>query len=69
MKKYRIRNYGTNGYVVQERTILFFWFPLTDRGLYGMPKVFKNVDNARDFVKKKVQKKKLLKKSKYVEYL
>ena len=69
MKKYRIRNYYTSGYIVQERMFLISWYTLTDSHDYRTPKVFDKIEDAKAYIKENIERKKELKKVKYIEYV
>ena len=69
MKKYRIRNYYTSGYIVQERMLLFSWYTLTDNHFLRDEKVFDKVEDAKDYIKEIIEREKELKKAKYIEYV
>jgi hypothetical protein len=72
MKKYRIKNDGLTGYIVQERFLLIQWFTLTYRlpnHLGRIEKVFTEIKDAKDYIKHLIEVKAKLKKAKYIEYL
>jgi len=69
MKKYRIRNYYTSGYIVQERMLLFSWYTLMDNHFLRTKKVFDTIEDAKDYIKEIIERKKELKKAKYIEYV
>ena len=69
MKKYRIKNYYTSGYIVQERILLISWYTLTDNHFYRTPKVFDKIEDAKDYIKERIKRQKELKKAKYIEYV
>ena len=69
MKKYRIRNYYTSGYIVQERIRLFSWYPLMDNHFLRTKKVFDKVEDAKDYIKEIIEREKELKKANYIEFV
>jgi hypothetical protein len=71
MKKYRIRNYCTSGYIVQKRILLISWYTLsyTDNRFCRTRKVFDKIENAKAYIKEKIERQKELKKAKYIEYV
>lgn len=69
MKKYRIRNYYTSGYIVQERIFLISWYTLTDSHHFRTPKVFDKIEDAKAYIKENIERKKELKKAQYIEYV
>ena len=68
MKNFRIKNYGT-GYIVQERTLIFFW--VTHCESLHRYEVFKTIDDAKKHIKDHKQHvlNYKLKTLKYTEYL
>ena len=73
MKKYRIINHYNKGYIVQERYWIFFWYALIDCYPLRTTKRFSSIDEAKDFIKEKIERdkqyKKELKDAKYQEYV
>jgi len=69
MKRYRIRNYYTSGYIVQERMFLFSWYTLKDNHFFRTKKVFDKTEDAKEYIKEIIQREKELKKAKYIEYV
>lgn len=69
MRKYRIKNYYTDGYIVQERVFLFTWYTLSDNNFSRTSKVFGEVEDAKEYIKEIIEREKELKNAEYTEYV
>ena len=75
MKKYRIKNRNPNGYIVQERQLLFFWYTCISTRFSNSiflgyhKKTFLTIEEAREYVKDLKMIEKKYNTPKYTEYL
>lgn len=69
MKKYRIKNYYNQGYIVQERTLIFVWYTFLENRLHGGYKLFSTIEEAKDYIKERKKRDIEIKKAKHIEYV
>ena len=76
MRNYRIKNKCGEGYIVQERMLLFFWCTIQETSIDGfsfVDKVFGTIKEARDYIfelkESKKESKRKCREAKYIEYI
>lgn len=69
MKNYRIKGNDVEGYVVQKRVFLFFWYTVK-LPLYNLiDRFFYNVCEAKEFIRNDIEENKVIKETNKTIYL
>lgn len=70
MKKYRIKSYYNSTYIIEKRFWLFWWFPVRKELSMPIriPKLFKSITEARNYIDKLKAREEHYKKRQYTEY-
>ena len=65
MKKYRIKNYRDDGFIVQKRFMLIDWITYCDNKFFSSPKIFNTIEESKIFINEEIK----IKKIEYIEYI
>ena len=69
MKRYRIKNYYVEDYIVQKRIGWFDWYTIKEYPFYFKKKTFKTIEDAKDYIKELIENESKIKEAKYIEYV